>query len=111
MTSFKCIWKQIEHGKFVRPVSKSTIRDCSVNSTGGRPRRVLFGGRETAEVEREEQVLQVIGVRRGVFKGVEDVAGHLPCGRATPETAIRPFQWWPACRVQKGQAWRSLVIL
>jgi hypothetical protein len=36
-----------------------------------------------------------IGVRRGLFKQVEDGRSP-PVRRAIPETAIRPFQGWPA---------------
>jgi hypothetical protein len=37
-----------------------------------------------------------IGVRRGVSKGVEDGRRPDALWAATPETAARPFEGWPA---------------
>jgi hypothetical protein len=49
-------------------------------------KRISFYGADVTQVN--------IAVPRGVFKGVDETAGHPPCGRATPETAVRPFQGW-----------------
>jgi hypothetical protein len=43
--------------------------------------------------------LEAIGVWRGVSKGVEDGLRLPACRWATPETAVKPFQEWHACRL------------
>jgi hypothetical protein len=39
----------------------------------------------------------------GVQKGKKTAEGRLPCGPATPEMVVRPFQEWPARRRYKGK--------
>jgi hypothetical protein len=48
---------------------------------------------------------------KGYPRGKKTAAGRPPCGRATPQTAIRPFGGWPARRAYKGWAWRARVKL
>jgi hypothetical protein len=35
---------------------------------------------------------------KGYPRGKKTTAGRPPCGRATPQMAVRPFGWWPARR-------------
>jgi hypothetical protein len=47
----------------------------------------------------------------GYPRGKKTAAGRPPCGRATPQTALRPFGGWPAHRAYKGWAWRARMKL
>jgi hypothetical protein len=57
--------------------------------------------------------VHIVGHRRtarGLKWGKKTAVEHPLCGRATLETAVRPFQGWPACRALKGRAWRVRAI-
>jgi hypothetical protein len=48
---------------------------------------------------------------KGCPRGKKTAAGRPPCGRATLQTAVRPFGGWPARRAYKGWAWRARMKL
>jgi hypothetical protein len=63
--------------------------------TSNRPRHIGKSIKYESLAKIKYQKLAFLGVRLGVSKGA---ASHLPCGRATPETAARPFHGGPAHR-------------
>jgi hypothetical protein len=48
---------------------------------------------------------------KGYPRGKMMAAGRPPCGRATPQTALRPFGGWPARRAYKDQAGQAQLKL
>jgi hypothetical protein len=47
----------------------------------------------------------------GYPRGKKTAGGRPLCGRATPQTAVRPFGGWPARRAYKSRAWRARMKL